>query len=64
VEQMIASGVNGHGEELKDKRIYQKAMEMAGKVLNQDHVVKIWLLLLFCNDLSESERKSLTHRIK
>lgn len=60
---MIVTGMIGQ-DELKDKRIYQKAMELSASIKNQDNLVRIWLLLVLCTEMSESDKKAIIGRIK
>ena len=49
IEQMIVSGIDGHGEEIKDKKfIMERAMEVCEKIVDPEKVVKIMLLMLMC----------------
>ena len=61
---MIVSGYSGHGEELKDKKIIEKAFEYCSKLKNQDTITKIMILILFCLDCSESNKKNAIQRIR
>lgn len=62
---MIATGISGHGqEEIKDKKIYQRAMDYCSKITNQDYVNKIYCLIIFCIDLSENDRKNIILKMK
>ena len=50
---MIVSGLDGHGEEIKDKKkIMERAWEFVNKIKDQTKIVKIMLLLLFCLECS------------
>lgn len=60
---MIVTGMIGQ-DELKDKRIYQKAMELSANIKNTDNLVRIWLLLVLCTEMSESDKKAIIGRIK
>lgn len=46
------SGFSGHGEELKDKRILQRAIELCNRLLDSDKKVRILVLLLLCVECS------------
>lgn len=39
-------------------------MEYCSKITNQDYVNKIYCLILFCIDLSESDKKNIIAKIK
>lgn len=64
VEQMIVSGIDGRGEEVKDKRIIERAQELCLRIKDPEKIVKIMLLMLFCLECSESQRKLFINKIK
>ena len=62
---MIVSGLDGHGEEIKDKKvIMERALEFCAKVMVPEKMVKIILLILFCLECSESKKTKLINKIR
>ena len=57
--------MDGHGEEIKDKKaIIEKAFEICEKIKNPQRVVKIMLLLLMSVECSESKKSKIIGKIK
>lgn len=52
IEQLIVSGVDGRGEEVKDKRVMERAQELCLKIKDPEKIVKIMLLMLLCLECS------------
>jgi hypothetical protein len=62
---MIVSGINGHGEELKDARILEKTMKFAEtlKIHNYDNYIKILVLLLMCVEMDKTTKTDVIKQI-
>ena len=62
---MIVSGLDGHGEEINDKKIImQKAMEMCDKIKDPDSIVRLMVLMLMCLECSQNKRAKFINKIK